>query len=411
MRVIANRRAAKQSLQRASRRLLQRHLVSEQMIHRLQISRSSVALLTERADKGCEISLAALVRNQHHRERLVSERNESVAIEERSFARAQDLPIESGDLSCGLNMNRLHVLPCGIEILMRAFDVLVLGPKEERQVEPDLEVPILRVLQRRREACDKPMVEAEGHGVVGGVFELSESNSCVLILFRQCRLQDLLAAAYGTLDYLIQRRFKARKIEILIHLQRLVRPPIKQDVKGRFIIGYGHGLLSCQFAVSLERKFGIDVVSLRREVRRVGDLGDLQNSFEVCDVFVDQIVQSKIKLDLVVGGFGLRRNVANSGHVCETRDLGRALCGSALKQAFARKLQRLTDRHIVQSGARQKTYPAVLVREGKLWVGRRVVLDDLMLGRFPSVTRASDLWVGRSNLNNGLLQRHDLGRR
>src|SRR5260370_22379971 len=148
---------------------------------------------------------------------------------------------------------------------MRAFDVLVLGPKEDRQVEPNLKVPVFRVLKRSPEASDKPMDEAEGHGVVGGVFELSESNSCVLILFRQCRLQDLLAAAYGTLDYLIQRRFKARKIEILIHLQRLVRPPIKQDVKGRFILGYGHGLLSCQFAVKLERKIGIYLVSLRRE--------------------------------------------------------------------------------------------------------------------------------------------------
>src|SRR6266852_2025663 len=170
MRVIANRRAAKQSLQRASRRLLQRHLLSEQLIHRLQIGRSSVALLAERADKGCEISLAAPVRNQHNLECLMSERNESVAIQERGFAGAQDLPIESGDLSCGLNTNRLRVLSCGIEILMRAFDVLVLGPKEDRQVEPDLEVPILR---------------------------------------------------------LIQRRFKARKIEILIDLQRLVRSPIK----------------------------------------------------------------------------------------------------------------------------------------------------------------------------------------
>src|SRR5260370_40697290 len=122
---------------------------------------------------------------------------------------------------------------------MRAFDVLVLGPKEDRQVEPNLKVPVLRVLQRRREASDKPMVEAEGHGVVGGVFELSESNSCVLILFHQCRLQDLLAAAYGSLDYPIQRRFKAPKIENPNHLQRLVPAPIKPDIKARVFTGYG----------------------------------------------------------------------------------------------------------------------------------------------------------------------------
>ena len=101
---------------------------------------------------------------------------------------------------------------------MRPFDVLVLGPEEDRQVEPDLEVPVFRVIRHRCEACDEPMVQPEGHHVIGGVFELSECNRGVLILLRQRGLQDFLTAAYGSFNYLIQRRFKARKIEISLDL-------------------------------------------------------------------------------------------------------------------------------------------------------------------------------------------------
>jgi len=101
--------------------------------------------------------------------------------------------------------------------------------------------------------------------------------------------------------------------------------------------------------VSLEREFGINIVSLRREVRRISDLSDLQDSFEVGDVFVDQIVQRQIELNLVVGGFGLRRHVANGGHVCKTSDLSGSGCGSSLEDALSRKLQRLSNGHAVKS--------------------------------------------------------------
>ena len=86
-------------------------------------------------------------------------------------------------------------------------------------------------------------------------------------------------------------------------MQRLVGPPIKQNIERRFVIGDGDFLLTQLFASSFERELGIDEIALGREIRGIRDLGHVENPLKIIDVFRDQIVERKIELDLIITGF------------------------------------------------------------------------------------------------------------
>src|SRR5215472_330814 len=141
--------------------------------------------LAEGANQGGEIGLATLIGDEHYLERLMGERDEGVAIEQSSLARAQNLPIKRCDLPGSLSVNRLKVFLSGIQILTSPRDIRILRPEENWQVESNLEIPVFRMVRRRREAGDQPVVKSKGHGVIGGVFETRESKSGILIFLGQ----------------------------------------------------------------------------------------------------------------------------------------------------------------------------------------------------------------------------------
>ncbi len=185
------------------------------------------------------------------------------------------------------------------------------------------------MIRLRGEARNQPVVQTKSDIVVGGVFELSEGYRGVLILLGQRGLQDFLAAADRAVDCLIEGRFEAREVELRIDLQRFVGAPVEQNIERGFVVGDGDLLLAQLFAGGFERELGIDEIALGREVRGIGDLGHVQDPLKIIEVSGDQVVEREVELDLIVGGFRLRADVAHGRQIGQSRDFERCVARCA----------------------------------------------------------------------------------
>src|SRR6516164_2572616 len=130
-----------------------------------------------------------------------------------------------------------------------------------------------------REAGDQPVVTTKANGVIWGVFETRESKSGILIFLCQRALQNLLPAAYRPLERLVQSHFKGGQVEFSINFERLVWPPVEQDIECGLIVSDCHRLLPQLLAVRLQGELSIDEISLGCEVGRICNLGNLEHTF------------------------------------------------------------------------------------------------------------------------------------